>query len=72
MKIKVKATPNSKTEAVNREGDIFIVRVKEPPREGKANKAVIRVLAKYFGVTPRQVAILNGFTSRYKTVEISK
>jgi len=45
MKIQVKVKPNSKTEELSREGDSFIVRVKEPPKEGKANQAVIKLLA---------------------------
>jgi uncharacterized protein (TIGR00251 family) len=72
MKIRVKVTPNSKTEGVTREGDIFLVRVKELAKEGKANRAVIRVLAEYFGIPPSRVAILSGFASRNKTIEISK
>jgi uncharacterized protein (TIGR00251 family) len=72
MKIRVKATPNSKKEEVTKEGDIFLVRVKEPAREGKANLAVIKVLAGYFGVAKSQVSILSGFASRNKVIEISK
>jgi len=54
------------------EGDTFLVRVKEPAREGKANVAIIKALAGYFGVAKSQVSILSGFTSRNKTLEISK
>jgi uncharacterized protein (TIGR00251 family) len=72
MKIRVKVTPNSKKEEVIREDDIFLVRVKEPAKEGKANRAVIKVLAGYFGVAKSKVRILSGFASRNKTIEISK
>jgi uncharacterized protein (TIGR00251 family) len=72
MKIRVKVTPNSKKEEVTMEGDTFWVRVKEPAREGKANVAIIKALAGYFGVAKSQVSILSGFTSRNKTIEISK
>lgn len=70
MKIQVKVKPNSRTEDVSLEGDSFIVRVKEPPKEGKANQAVIRLLAEHFGVPKSQVRILVGFTSRNKVVEV--
>ena len=70
MKIQVKVKPSSKTGEVSQDGDSFIVKVKEPPREGKANQAVIKLLAEHFGVTHNQVRILNGFRSRNKTVEI--
>jgi uncharacterized protein YggU (UPF0235/DUF167 family) len=41
MKIRVKVKPDSKTGEVSREGDSFIIKVKEPPKESKANQPVI-------------------------------
>ena len=61
MKIQVKVKPNSKTEEVSQEGDSFIVKVKEPAKEGRANRAVTKLLAKHFGVPRSQVKILSGF-----------
>ncbi len=71
MKIQVKVTPNSKVEEVMEEGDSFVVRVKEPPKQGRANRAVIKLLAKHFKVSPSSVKILSGFTSRSKVIEVS-
>ena len=70
MKIQVKVKPNSKIEEVSQEGDNFAVKVKEPPKEGKANQAVIKLLAQHFGVPQSQVRILSGFKSRNKVVEV--
>ncbi|HJX68948.1 MAG TPA: DUF167 domain-containing protein, partial [Dehalococcoidia bacterium] len=64
MKIQVKVKPNSKTEEISREGNSFVVKVKEPPKEGKANQAVIRLLAERFGVSQSRVKILSGFRSK--------
>jgi uncharacterized protein (TIGR00251 family) len=72
MKIRVRVTPNSKIEEVIKEGDTFLVRVKEPPKEGKANRAVVKLLADYFGVPQSQIAISSGFSSRNKVIDISK
>jgi len=72
MKIQVKVKPNSRTEEVSREGDSFIVKVKEPPREGKANQAVIKLLAEHFGVPQSRVRILRGFRSRNKVIEVAR
>jgi len=70
MKIKVQVKPNSKTEEVSGEGDSFIVKVKEPPREGKANQAVIKLLADHFGIPRSYVRIISGFRSRCKVIEV--
>ena len=70
MKIQVKVKPSSRTEEVSREGNSFIVKVKEPPKEGKANQAVIRLLAEHFGVSQSQVRILSGFRSTNKIIEV--
>lgn len=72
MKIRVKVMPNSKTEEVIKERDGFLVRVKEPAKEGKANKAVVKLMADHFGVSQRQVAISRGFGSRNKIIDISR
>jgi uncharacterized protein (TIGR00251 family) len=71
MKIQVKVKPNSKTEEVSQEGDSFIAKVKEPPKEGKANQAVIKLLAQHFGVPQSHVRILSGFRSRNKVIEVA-
>jgi len=72
MKIQVKVKPNSKTEELSQEGDSFIVKVKEPPEEGKANQAVIKLLAEHFDVPQSQVNILSGFRSRNKLIEVAE
>jgi len=70
LKIQVKVKPNSKTDEVSQEGDNFIVKVKELPKEGKANQAVIKLLAEHFGVPQSQVRILSGFKSKNKVIEV--
>ena len=70
MKIRVRVKPNSKTEEVNQEGNNFVVMVKAPPEEGKANQAVIKLLAEHLGVPQSQLKILSGFRKRNKTIEV--
>ncbi|NIN51773.1 MAG: hypothetical protein GTN80_11270 [Nitrososphaeria archaeon] len=68
MKIKVVVKAGAKENAVERIGEgEFFVRLKESARKGKANQALIKLLSKYFG---KQVKIVSGLRSRYKTVEI--
>ena len=42
-----------------------------PPADGKANKDVMRQLAKEFGVPPSRVSLKNGASQRNKTFVIS-
>jgi uncharacterized protein (TIGR00251 family) len=72
MKIQVKVKPGSKTEELSREGDSFLIKVKEPAREGRANQAVIKLLAEHFSVRKSQVRILSGFRSRNKVIEVAQ
>ncbi|MDP3710474.1 MAG: DUF167 domain-containing protein [bacterium] len=71
MRILVRVKPRAKTAGVEKlEGQNYIVSVKSPPIEGKANKEVIDVLADYFGVAKSKVSIIKGETGRIKMVEI--
>ena len=71
MKIFVKAKPSAKEEKIEKIDEInFIVSVKEPPKQGKANKAIIKALAVYFNISPSGVNLISGFSSKQKVFEI--
>jgi uncharacterized protein (TIGR00251 family) len=70
MKISVMVKPNSKVEEVVSGFDGLIVRVKEPPVEGKANRAMIALLAGFYHVPRSDVNIIGGQGGRKKIVEI--
>jgi uncharacterized protein len=76
MKISVKVIPNAKQhEVVDDVFDllgarILKVKVNQPPEDGRANKAVIEILADYFKVKKSAVSIISGETSRNKIIEI--
>ncbi|HXK32328.1 MAG TPA: DUF167 domain-containing protein [Candidatus Paceibacterota bacterium] len=73
MKIFVKAKPSSREEKIEKVDEInFIVSVKEPPKQGKANKAIIKALAEYFKIAPSCVSLISGFSSKQKVFEILK
>ncbi|PXF52221.1 MAG: hypothetical protein C4B56_06700 [Candidatus Methanophagaceae archaeon] len=72
--IEIKVIPNSKEETViepEAEAELkpLIVRVKEPPIKGKANKAVVKLLSRYFNA---RVRIVSGTNSRRKIVAIEE
>jgi uncharacterized protein (TIGR00251 family) len=70
MKIQVRVVPNSRVEEVVSDGDNFVARVKEPPREGKANRAAIGLLAEHFKVPRSSIRIVSGLSSRNKIIEV--
>lgn len=70
MKIAVRVKPRSRVEEVSGEGDSYVVRVKEPPVEGRANRAVLRLLASHLGVPESRLRIFSGFSSRNKVIEV--
>lgn len=47
------------------------VSVTAAPEKGKANKAVIRLIAKTLGVAPGTVEVVQGETARLKTLQIA-
>jgi uncharacterized protein len=67
MKISIIAHPNAKKPRIEKDLlDTLHVYVKEPPLEGKANKAVIEALAEYFHTKKNQVILLSGEKSKNK------
>jgi len=48
----------------------FLIAVAAIPKEGEANRAVIKTLAEYFDVAPSRISIISGQTSRTKIIEI--
>jgi len=70
--LNVKVVPGSSRDRVaGRYGDGIKVQVSAPPEGGKANKAVIDVIAAALGVRAQQVQIVKGHTQARKVVEIS-
>ncbi len=67
----MKVKPQSKSEGVAKIDEThYVVQVKAPPVEGKANEAVVRVLSDYFTVPKSHVRILKGNHGKQKIVEI--
>jgi hypothetical protein len=71
MKINVKAKTRAKEEKVEKiDENNFVVSVKEPPIDGKANFAITQALAKYFGISSYNVRLILGQSSKQKVFEI--
>ncbi len=52
------------------QGDQLRVAVQAPPVEGAANRALIRLLARSFRISPSRIAIVRGEKTKHKTVEL--
>jgi hypothetical protein len=70
-KIWVRVKTLARKESVTRLADAdYQVSVSVPPEKGKANQAVIALLAEYFSVPKSKVKILRGHAARMKLVQI--
>lgn len=65
--------PNSRKgpQAEPQDDGSLVAYVREPAVDGRANEALVRVLAEYFVVSKTRVTIARGHTARYKIVEIN-
>jgi uncharacterized protein (TIGR00251 family) len=71
MTISVSVKPQAKKESVTRiSASEYQVAVKAPPHGGKANLAVIKLLADYFSVPKSQIKIVRGHTAKRKILAI--
>ena len=67
----VRVTPRASQDKITGwEGDVLRVRVTAPPLEGRANEAVLRLLAKSLAVPTSRVRLIRGQTQRNKVVAV--
>ncbi|MDO4871960.1 MAG: DUF167 domain-containing protein [bacterium] len=77
MQIRAKIKPNSKKGPLAQKmqdelGDFWEIFVREPAVEGKANRAVIEILAREFGVSKSRIKLSKGQKSKFKIFEIEE
>lgn len=69
MILNIKVIPRAKR-AVIKNGDPLRVYVNQPPEDGRANDAVIKLLAEHFKISKSKIKIIKGEKSRKKIIEI--
>jgi uncharacterized protein len=70
--LKLKVKPGSRIEELSEQDDgSWLARVKAPPVDGKANAALIALVAKHFGLRKAQVNIKSGASGRSKLVTLT-
>lgn len=70
-RLRVKVSPGAaRTELTGRHGDAWKIRVAAAPERGRANDAVIRLLAERLRLPRRSLSVVSGHTARDKIVEL--
>jgi uncharacterized protein (TIGR00251 family) len=70
-RLRLRVSPGAtRTEMAGRHGDAWRVRVTAAPERGRANDAVIRLLAARLGVPRSALSVVSGQASRDKIVEL--
>lgn len=71
MRLTVVAKPKKKqVKVIQITQNSYSVSVTEPPVDGQANEAIIKALAKYFSLSPSQISLISGHTSKIKIFEV--
>ena len=69
-RLAVRVTPGAKQEGAALEEGRLVLKVRAKPEDGKANAAVIALVAAALGEAPSRIALLRGATSREKLLKI--
>mgnify|MGYP001583563086 CR=1 FL=1 len=67
MIIKIKVKPNSGKQSIEKKGESYLVNVKSPAENNRANIEMIKLFGNYF---KKSVRIKLGLTSKNKIIEI--
>jgi len=73
MRVTIRVKPSSKKGSLvqpSLTGELLVY-VREPAVDGRANAAVIKLLADYYAVPKSSVTIVHGHTSRTKLIRIT-
>jgi uncharacterized protein (TIGR00251 family) len=69
--LRIKVKPGARKDALVEQADgTWLASVQAPPVDGKANAALIALVAAHFGVRKAQVTIRSGASGRLKTVDV--
>jgi len=70
-RLALRVTPGARSEAIELGEGVLQVKVRAKPEDGKANRAVLELLADALGIGVSRLDLLRGATGRDKLVRIS-
>ena len=70
-RLTLRVTPGARVESVELGDRLVQIKVRAKPEGGKANEAVLDLLAQALGLAPSRLELLRGATGRDKQVRIS-
>ncbi|MDC0946302.1 DUF167 domain-containing protein [Nitrospinaceae bacterium] len=62
---------SSKNEVTGVYNDALKIRLTSPPVDNKANKACMSFSAKWLGISPSKISIVQGLSSKNKIIEVN-
>lgn len=68
--LKVRVTPGASRMGLSFDDGTFKIQVTTVPADGKATKAVVKVLARALGVAPSRLSLVRGAASRDKVFRL--
>ena len=72
VKLEVKVFPRSSRDELVEKDGILKAYVKAAPDKGKANKALVELIAREYKVKKSRVRVITGEKSRNKVIEVNK
>jgi uncharacterized protein len=69
-RLALRVTPGARSEGIELGEGVLLVKVRAKPESGKANDAVLGLLAKALDLAPSRLSLLRGATGRDKLVLI--
>ena len=70
-RLALRVTPGARSESIETGDGVLLVKVRTKPEDGKANDAVLELLAKALGLATSRLRMLRGATGRDKLVQLS-
>jgi len=71
LRLEISVKPRSKFPGIDKSNpDRWVIGIKEPAIEGRANEAIRALIASEFGVSKSSVEIIIGMRSKHKVIRI--